>query len=82
MSSNETEAGPRTPWSWVRNTPLSTFVRTETGSAALLLAATVLALLWVASRRLLRAGLDHPAVVPLGERTRSSRTCAAGSTAA
>ena len=48
MSSNETEPGPRTPWSWVRSTPLSTFVRTETGSASLLLGAAVLALLWVA----------------------------------
>jgi Na+/H+ antiporter NhaA len=37
----------RTPWSWVRDTPLRAFIRTETGSATLLLAVTVLALLWV-----------------------------------
>jgi Na+/H+ antiporter NhaA len=36
----------RTSWSWVRDTPLTTFIRTETGSAMLLLAVTVLALVW------------------------------------
>jgi Na+/H+ antiporter NhaA len=36
----------RTSWSWVRDTPLSTFIRTETGSAMLLLVLTVIALLW------------------------------------
>ena len=38
----------RTAWSWVRDTPLRAFIRTETGSATLLLAAAVLALVWVA----------------------------------
>ena len=34
---------------WVRNleTPLRSFLRTETGSAAVLLAATIAALVWV-----------------------------------
>ena len=37
-----------TPWSRPRRTPLRSFVRTETGSAVLLLAAAVAALGWVA----------------------------------
>jgi Na+/H+ antiporter NhaA len=36
----------RTPWTWVRDTPLRKYLRTETGSAIVLLAATVVALLW------------------------------------
>jgi Na+/H+ antiporter NhaA len=36
----------RTSWSWVGETPLRRFIRTETGSAMLLLAVTVLALVW------------------------------------
>ena len=35
-----------TDWSWRRETPLSRFLRTESGSAAVLLAATVAALVW------------------------------------
>jgi len=35
-----------TDWTWRRETPLSRFLRTESGSAAVLLAATVTALLW------------------------------------
>ncbi|MET1007689.1 MAG: Na+/H+ antiporter NhaA, partial [Propionibacteriaceae bacterium] len=46
--SSPSSASSRTPWSWVRDTPLTAFIRTETGSAMLLLAVTVLALLWVA----------------------------------
>ncbi len=48
MTAGEGALAPadRTSWSWVRDTPLSTFIRTETGSAMLLLAVTVLALLW------------------------------------
>ncbi len=43
------EPGPATTsWSWPRRTPLRSFVRTETGSAVLLLAAAVAALGWVA----------------------------------
>lgn len=38
----------RTAWSWGRDTPLRAFVRTETGSAVLLLGLTVAALVWVA----------------------------------
>jgi Na+/H+ antiporter NhaA len=38
----------RTPWAWVRDTPLRSFIRTETGSAMLLLAMTVIALGWAA----------------------------------
>jgi Na+/H+ antiporter NhaA len=37
----------RTAWARNLQTPLRTFLRTETGSAAVLLSATVLALLWV-----------------------------------
>jgi Na+/H+ antiporter NhaA len=36
----------RTPWTWVRDTPVRRFLRTETGSAAVLLAATLMALAW------------------------------------
>jgi Na+/H+ antiporter NhaA len=35
-----------TDWTWRRETPLSRFLRTESGSAAVLLAATVAALIW------------------------------------
>ena len=44
-------AGRRTPWTWVRDTPVRRFLRTETGSAAVLLGATLAALAW--------ANLDH-----------------------
>ena len=46
----EPQAGPysgRTAWARSLETPLRTFLRTETGSAAFLLAATVAALVWV-----------------------------------
>ncbi|MDQ1667505.1 MAG: hypothetical protein QOH75_3536, partial [Actinomycetota bacterium] len=36
----------RTPWLRVRETPLRKYLRTETGSALILLVATVLALVW------------------------------------
>jgi Na+/H+ antiporter NhaA len=35
-----------TDWTWRRETPLSRFLRTESGSAAVLLVATVVALVW------------------------------------
>src|ERR1039458_8337698 len=35
-----------TKWTWRRETPLSRFLRTESGSAAVLLAATLAALVW------------------------------------
>ncbi len=41
-----TGAAPRTAWARRAATPLRRFVRTETGSAAFLLAATVAALIW------------------------------------
>jgi Na+/H+ antiporter NhaA len=37
----------RTAWGWHLQTPLRQFLRTETGSAAVLLAATIAALIWV-----------------------------------
>ncbi|HUY47540.1 MAG TPA: Na+/H+ antiporter NhaA [Streptosporangiaceae bacterium] len=37
----------RTAWAWNLETPLRQFLRTETGSAAILLTATVAALVWV-----------------------------------
>ena len=37
---------PRTPWAPLRRTPLRQFLQTETGSAAILAAATVAALIW------------------------------------
>ena len=40
------DTGLRTAWTRMRDTPLRRFLRTESGSAALLLAATVVALLW------------------------------------
>jgi len=36
----------RTDWAWRRETPLSRFLRTESGSATVLLVATLVALLW------------------------------------
>jgi Na+/H+ antiporter NhaA len=44
-SSRNTSSG-NTDWTWRRETPLSRFLRTESGSAAVLLAATVVALVW------------------------------------
>src|SRR5437763_15393796 len=49
MSEHEAAAQPftgRTAWARSLETPLRTFLRTESGSAAFLLAATLLALLW------------------------------------
>src|SRR5205085_7600565 len=53
-SSNGVTTGPtatpfsgRTAWARSLETPLRSFLRTETGSAAVLLAATVVALAWV-----------------------------------
>src|SRR5664280_2443690 len=39
-------ASGNTDWTWRRETPLSRFLRTESGSAAVLLAATLAALVW------------------------------------
>ena len=50
MSESQTAAQPfsgRTAWARSLETPLRAFLRTETGSAAVLLAATVTALIWV-----------------------------------
>ncbi len=44
-SSGNTTSG-NTDWTWRRETPLSRFLRTESGSAAVLLGATVAALVW------------------------------------
>ena len=43
---SETRASGNTDWTWRHETPLSRFLRTESGSAAVLLAATVAALVW------------------------------------
>ena len=49
-SSGDTEpvniTSGNTDWTWRRETPLSRFLSTESGSAAVLLAATVAALVW------------------------------------
>ncbi len=42
----EPGASGNTDWTWRRETPLGRFLRTESGSAAVLLAATVAALVW------------------------------------
>src|SRR3989442_6597098 len=50
MSDPNTNAAPlsgRTAWARGLETPLRAFLRTETGSAAVLLAATLAALVWV-----------------------------------
>ena len=44
-SSANSDSG-NTDWTWRRETPLSRFLSTESGSAAVLLAATVMALVW------------------------------------
>ena len=43
---SETRGSGNTDWTWRHETPLSRFLRTESGSAAVLLAATVAALVW------------------------------------
>ncbi|WP_426565538.1 Na+/H+ antiporter NhaA [Angustibacter sp. McL0619] len=45
---NGQDTGVSTPWRSRRNTPVREFVRTETGSAALIVVAIVVALAWVA----------------------------------
>jgi Na+/H+ antiporter NhaA len=40
------QSSGNTDWTWRRETPLSRFLRTESGSASVLLAATVAALVW------------------------------------
>jgi Na+/H+ antiporter NhaA len=44
--SQQPDTAPRTAWTRHLDTPLRTFLRTETGSAAFLLAATLVALVW------------------------------------
>src|SRR5215471_12499037 len=49
MTGSEPAARPSSPgtaWNRSRHTPLRQFLRTETGSAAVLLAATIAALIW------------------------------------
>ena len=91
MSSDDTpgqdapgqDSARTTPWRSVRNTPVREFVRTETGSAALLVAAIVVALVWVAMMPGgLRAVLVDAARRSRSATPRSPRTCAAGSTPA
>jgi Na+/H+ antiporter NhaA len=45
-SSSGRAASGNTDWTWRRETPLSRFLSTESGSAAVLLAATIAALVW------------------------------------
>ena len=45
--STQPQLSGRTAWARNLETPLRSFLRTETGSAAVLLAATVAALVWV-----------------------------------
>src|SRR4051794_38597365 len=45
MSTDDASTG-RTPWRWEGHTPVREFVRTETGSSVLLVAAIVVALVW------------------------------------
>ncbi|MEO8518091.1 MAG: Na+/H+ antiporter NhaA [Dermatophilaceae bacterium] len=44
--SSASSSSGNTDWTWRHETPLSRFLRTESGSAAVLLAATVVALVW------------------------------------
>ena len=48
-----------TDWTWRRETPLSRFLSTESGSAAILLAATVAALVWANVASVSYQGLWH-----------------------
>ena len=81
MSESESTAGPysgRTAWARSLETPLREFLRTETGSAAILLGATIAALVWV--------NVDAGSYRTSGRRssrsasaaTRSRWTCASG----
>ena len=72
----------RTAWARNLQTPLRQFLRTETGSAAVLLAATVTALVWVnidaaSTRRCGTPGCRSASAAPAWR-----RTWAAGSTPA
>ena len=84
-ASETTDAAPfsgRTAWARNLQTPLRAFLATETGSAAMLLAAVVAALVWVnvdqaSYERLWATTLS----IHVGSYTDLARTCAAGSTA-
>ena len=75
MTESEPAPSPlsgRTAWARNLETPLRQFLRTETGSAAILLAATIGALVWAnVAGRVLRIGLVHPAV----DEPRQHRAC-------
>ena len=81
MSEPATE---RTAWATRDVTaPLRAFLRTESGSAGVLVAAIVAALVWAnIDCGVVRDGLAHPVLDPARARGVSPATCAPGSTAA
>ena len=70
----------RTAWARNLETPLRQFLRTETGSAAVLLAATIAALVWVnIGTRVVRVVLGHHGCRSASaQRGPVRRTCTAG----
>ena len=59
---------PRTVWTQNLQTPLRWFLRTETGSAAVLLAATLAALAWanIGTGQVPEGRAEHPSPLPSG----------------
>ena len=85
MSSSSDPSSPaaffsgRTAWARSLETPLREFLRTETGGAAVLLAATVAALVWVNVDASSYDSLWDDEAVDRPRRTRESRwICATG----
>ena len=73
----------RTAWGRNVETPLRDFLKTETGSAAVLLAATLAALAWVnIDAGFVRAPSGTPRSPSAWAPSGSPRICATGSTAA
>ena len=81
-AADTTRFSGRTAWARSLETPLSSFLRTETGSATVLLGATLAALVW-ANVDSASYGSVWATDLRSGSATPGSRrTCATGSTAA
>ena len=80
---SDTAFSGRTAWARNLQTPLREFLRTETGGAAVLLGATVAALVWVnVDASSYDVGLDDDALDRRRRLWGRRSTCATGSTAA
>lgn len=77
-----TPPSARTVWAPTSTTPLRDFLRTETGSAIVLLAATLAALVWANAAPSTYEQFWHTPCPSPPQAPASPRTCASGSTPA